>query len=49
MEETILKALRDFSFSNYGCDDIDEFMNDEDLEIAPDLAAHIASYFGGES
>ena len=43
MEAVLLAALRSFYFSNYGCDEIDEFMGDDDLELSGDLAAHILS------
>jgi hypothetical protein len=39
----ILSALRSFSFSNFGCDDIDEIMRDPDLDLLDSLAYHIYS------
>jgi hypothetical protein len=38
----VLKALQSFHFSNYGCDVIDEIIKDPSLDLADDLAVHIA-------
>lgn len=37
-QQLIEEAIRDFSFSDYGMDDVDEIKNEE---WVPDLATHI--------
>jgi hypothetical protein len=44
MYDVILDAIKDFSFGNYGCDEIDEIVADPDLELAEALAAHIYAF-----
>jgi hypothetical protein len=48
-EEKVLAAIRSFSFSDYGCDDMDEIVSDPDLDVGPHLAAHIARALQGGS
>jgi hypothetical protein len=48
VEEKILAAIRSFSFSDYGCDDMDELVKDPGLDVGPHLAAHIARALQGE-
>lgn len=38
----IREALAEFRFSYYGCDDIDEVIADQTLDLADALADHIA-------
>jgi hypothetical protein len=38
----ILGVLRTFKFSGYGCDVVDEIIADSSLDLADDLAVHIA-------
>lgn len=49
MEENILKAVLDFSWGNYGFDELEELASDDPkVGIFDDLAAHVASSLGGE-
>jgi len=47
-EEGVLAAIRSFSFSNYGCDEMDELVSDESLDVGPALAQHIAEHLRGK-
>ena len=37
----ITQALTEFRFSSYGCDDIDEIMDDSDLDLKRALVSHL--------
>lgn len=42
--DVIKAALQDFRFSRYGCDDVDEIIDDPSLDLLNALTEHIAYY-----
>jgi hypothetical protein len=42
--DIILEAIQSFAFSGFGCDEMDDLVSDESLDIGPALADHIYGY-----